>query len=79
MAPSWRALRGFLDRTGESIAAPRNGHHPTAGARIALVERLAKSRDVHLNSVLFDDDPLPNARQELVLGDNLAACGDEHA
>jgi hypothetical protein len=75
----YRAGRGLRrQRAGETVTAPRNGDDIIA-AVIGLAERLAQAPDLHLDVVLLDDQPGPDALHQRVLGDELARRRDEDA
>ena len=71
-----RCLRGGSTDLGDEPVAPA-GHRPDQIP--VLSERLAQRRDLNHQVVLFDHRIRPNAAQDLVFGDEAAAClGEDH-
>jgi hypothetical protein len=67
---------GEDDRCHEAIAAPRNiGNVSTTW--LAVAERPSKPKDVDLEITLLDGRVGPDARHELVLGNQLARALDQ--
>src|SRR6185437_13588792 len=58
----------------EAVSPQRHGQDEVA----LPAECLAQRRDLHLDVALLDDGARPDAREQLLLGDELAACLDEN-
>ena len=67
-----------FDRRHETIAASRNGGD-VSSAGPTFAQRSSKRRDIDLEIALFDNGVGPNARRQLVLGDQLSRSLDQRS
>lgn len=68
---------GPHDRHDKAIAAPRD-RLDAAGRRASRVENPAKSGDLHVETVIFDDTLRPRRGNDLVSHDEIARPLDQH-
>ena len=71
--------QGRLGHLAHEAVAPARGRHDVALAFVAVGERLAQGRDMDLDGVLLNERSGPDARHQLVLADDVAAHGRQHA
>ena len=69
---------GLVGRGDETVTPSRHRGNK-AGLGLAASKSLAQGRDVHLNGILLDRLPCPDAGHKLILGHQLPFCRGKHA
>ena len=74
-----KVRQGRLGYLADEAIALAGCRHDVALAFVAVGERLAQGRDMDLDGVVLDEHSGPDARHQLVLADDIAAHGRQHA